>query len=158
MISISTQSKAKRQVSKFGKLSNCAFMMKVECKKAQPKEAVITANTAALIGKRVILSNLGVLPSLGLSGAALNTSAAQQQQLFSVPFLQAALQKHINAAAPMGKIEQIQNCMYNNEYDFKEGLGKCCPLASPLWLTSATPRTPFQACPAALAIQSALPA
>jgi hypothetical protein len=49
--------------------------MKVECKKAQPKEAVIAANTAALIGKRVILSNLGVLPSLGLSGAALNTSA-----------------------------------------------------------------------------------
>ena len=33
---------------------------KVECKKAQPKEAVQAANTAALLGKRVILSNLGI--------------------------------------------------------------------------------------------------
>lgn len=39
---------------------------KVECKKAQPKEAVQAANTAALLGKRVILSNLGVMPALGL--------------------------------------------------------------------------------------------
>ena len=79
-------------------------MMKVECKKAQPKEAVIAANTAAFIGKRVILSNLGVLPSLGLSAAALNTSSsAQQQQLVSVPLLQAALQQQIAAATPMGK-------------------------------------------------------
>ena len=126
-------------------------MMKVECKKAQPKEAVIAANTGALIGKRVILSNLGVLPSLGLSGAALNTSAAQQQQLVSVPLLQAALQQQIAAATPMGKIKQIKNFISNNQYDFKEGLEKCCPLASPLWLTSATHHTLFQTCPAALA-------
>ncbi len=33
---------------------------KVECKKAQPKEAVQAANTAALLGKRVILNNLGI--------------------------------------------------------------------------------------------------
>ena len=33
----------------------------VECKKAQPKEAVQAANTAALLGKRVILSNLGMV-------------------------------------------------------------------------------------------------
>ena len=39
---------------------------KVECKKAQPKEVVQAANTAALLGKRVILSNLGVMPALGL--------------------------------------------------------------------------------------------
>ena len=32
----------------------------MECKKAQPKEAVQAANTAALLGKRVILSNLGI--------------------------------------------------------------------------------------------------
>merc|ERR550519_1691277 len=42
---------------------------KVECKKAQPKEVVQAANTAALLGKRVILSNLGLLPSLGLPTA-----------------------------------------------------------------------------------------
>ena len=40
--------------------------IKVECKKAQPKEVVQAANTAALLGKRVILSNLGVMPALGL--------------------------------------------------------------------------------------------
>lgn len=33
---------------------------KVECKKAQPKEVVQAANTAALLGKRAILSNLGI--------------------------------------------------------------------------------------------------
>lgn len=50
---------------------------KVECKKAQPKEVVQAANTAALLGKRVILSNLGIptlqtaataMPSMTLSG------------------------------------------------------------------------------------------
>ena len=35
--------------------------LQVECKKAQPKEAVQAANTAALLGKRVILSNLGMV-------------------------------------------------------------------------------------------------
>ena len=42
---------------------------KVECKKAQPKEAVQAANTAALLGKRVILSNLGI-PTAALQSAA----------------------------------------------------------------------------------------
>lgn len=48
---------------------------KVECKKAQPKEAVQAANTAALLGKRVILSNLGIptlqpaaVPGVPISG------------------------------------------------------------------------------------------
>merc|ERR1712038_1607873 len=45
---------------------------KVECKKAQPKEAVQAANTAALLGKRVILSNLGI-PTLAQSQAAAAT-------------------------------------------------------------------------------------
>ena len=66
----------------------------------------MAANTAAMIDKRVILSNLGVLSSLGLSAAGLNTSAAQLRQLVSVPLLQAALQQQIAAAAPMGKIKQ----------------------------------------------------
>ena len=39
------------------------IIIKVECKKAQPKEAVQAANTAALLGKRVILSNLGMVGS-----------------------------------------------------------------------------------------------
>ncbi len=44
---------------------------KVECKKAQPKEAVQAANTAALLGKRVILNNLGIAATApGLAGAA----------------------------------------------------------------------------------------
>ena len=44
---------------------------KVECKKAQPKEAVQAANTAALLGKRVILNNLGISAATpGLAGAA----------------------------------------------------------------------------------------
>ncbi len=42
---------------------------KVECKKAQPKEAVQAANTAALLGKRVILSNLGI-PTIQTVAAA----------------------------------------------------------------------------------------
>ena len=52
--------------------------MQVECKKAQPKEVVQAANTAALLGKRVILSNLGVMPALSLlpQGAALAAAAA----------------------------------------------------------------------------------
>merc|ERR1712038_690625 len=45
---------------------------KVECKKAQPKEAVQAANAAALLGKRVILSNLGI-PTLAQSQAAAAT-------------------------------------------------------------------------------------
>ena len=45
---------------------------KVECKKAQPKEAVQAANTAALLGKRVILNNLG----LGAAAAAAAAAAA----------------------------------------------------------------------------------
>merc|ERR1719367_2308562 len=52
---------------------------KVECKKAQPKEVVQAANTAALLGKRVILSNLGILPGLAVPGLAPTATAAAQQ-------------------------------------------------------------------------------
>ena len=87
-----------------------AFMIQVECKRAQPKEAVIAANTAAMIGKRVILSNLGVLPSLGFSsGAAFSPSSSiqQQQQLLNVPFLQAALQQQMAAASPISGFGKV---------------------------------------------------
>ena len=85
-------------------------MIQVECKRAQPKEAVIAANTAAMIGKRVILSNLGVLPSLGFSsGAAFSPSSSiqQQQQLLNVPFLQAALQQQMAAASPISGFGKV---------------------------------------------------
>jgi len=51
---------------------------KVECKKAQPKEVVQAANTAAMLGKRVILSNLVGMPALSLlpQGALGNPAAA----------------------------------------------------------------------------------
>lgn len=53
---------------------------KVECKKAQPKEVVQAANTAALLGKRVLLSNLGMMPAaalgLGLPNALTSAAAA----------------------------------------------------------------------------------
>ena len=93
------------------KVIHFAFMIQVECKRAQPKEAVIAANTAAMIGKRVILSNLGVLPSLGFSsGAAFSTSSIQQQQqqqLLNVPFLQAALQQQMAAASPISGFGKV---------------------------------------------------
>ena len=69
---------------------------KVECKKAQPKEAVQAANTAALLGKRVILSNLGMMPQLGLQ----NLSG---QQLAPQASLQSALQQQLAASAALGK-------------------------------------------------------
>ena len=69
--------------------------MQVECKKAQPKEAVLAANTAALLGKRVILSNLGVLPSLGLSAEGGYSHASQPTLPLSIPLLQAAVSNQI---------------------------------------------------------------
>ena len=50
----------------------------MECKKAQPKEVVQAANTAAMLGKRVILSNLVGMPALSLlpQGALGNPAAA----------------------------------------------------------------------------------
>ena len=76
--------------------------MQVECKKAQPKEAVLAANTAALLGKRVILSNLGVMPSLCLSpegGYSHPSPPTPHQQVLSIPLLQAA----ISAPPPLGR-------------------------------------------------------
>jgi len=60
---------------------------KVECKRAQPKELVQAGSSAALLGKRLLLNNLGQLPALGLSpalqsftsGAGLLQAAIQQQ-------------------------------------------------------------------------------
>ena len=48
---------------------------KVECKKAQPKEAVQAANAAALLGKRVILNNLGI-PTATVAGTGNPATAA----------------------------------------------------------------------------------
>jgi len=64
---------------------------KVECKKAQPKEVVQAANTAALLGKRVILSNLGVMPALGLLPQGLGALSSAGQPQVAAPALQAAL-------------------------------------------------------------------
>jgi len=77
---------------------------KVECKKAQPKEAVQAANTAALLGKRVILSNLGMMPGLGLPNlSAPALPQPQQPQLQPAQAsLQAALQQQLAASAALG--------------------------------------------------------
>ena len=86
----------------------------MECKKAQPKEVVQAANTAALLGKRVILSNLGILPGLNLpsmgpttptpaAAAAIPQISQQQPQLTaSHTALQAALQQQLAASAALG--------------------------------------------------------
>merc|ERR1719464_1542716 len=89
---------------------------KVECKKAQPKEAVQAANTAALLGKRVILSNLGMVPTLGLPQLtgpqqALAPQATLQRQLTAGhSALQAALQQQLAASAALGK-KRIFRCV-----------------------------------------------
>ena len=100
----------------------------VECKKAQPKEAVQAANTAALLGKRVILSNLGMVrtaslfhgvckkrgellllfvnndrtcsqvPTLGLPALT-----GPQQALAPQASLQTALQQQLAASAALGE-------------------------------------------------------
>ena len=72
--------------------------VQVECKKAQPKEVVQAANTAALLGKRVILSNLGMVPSLTMLP---QLSPAAPQQL-STPSLHAALQQQLAASLGTG--------------------------------------------------------
>lgn len=72
---------------------------KVECKKAQPKEVVQAANTAALLGKRVILSNLGMMPSIGLPAMG---AMPQPQQLAGPSALQTALQQQLAASAALG--------------------------------------------------------
>lgn len=75
---------------------------KVECKKAQPKEAVQAANTAALLGKRVILSNLGMMPSLGLPNVGAIPQQPQAQAFAAPAALQAALQQQLAASAALG--------------------------------------------------------
>ena len=84
----------------------CFFFVQVECKKAQPKEAVQAANTAALLGKRVILSNLGMMPGLGLPNlSAPALPQPQQPQLQPAQAsLQAALQQQLAASAALGKL------------------------------------------------------
>ena len=82
-------------------------VLQVECKKAQPKEVVQAANTAALLGKRVILSNLGLLPGLtphSPPGSGPPAPVAQPQpQLSPAPALQAALQQQLAASAALGR-------------------------------------------------------
>jgi len=72
---------------------------KVECKKAQPKEVVQAANTAALLGKRVILNNLGMIPNIGLQTLG---AIPQHQQLAAPQTLQNALQQQLAASAALG--------------------------------------------------------
>lgn len=85
---------------------------KVECKKAQPKEAVQAANSAALLGKRVILNNLGIptanpmaMPSLIADYSGL--TALQPNQSF-ISLAQAQNQAAAAAAlSGYGKIMQV---------------------------------------------------
>ena len=64
------------------------------------------ANTAALLGKRVILSNLGMMPSLGLP--SVGAIPQQPQQRFAAPAaLQAALQQQLAASAALGKCNTL---------------------------------------------------
>ena len=108
------------------------LLLQVECKKAQPKEVVQAANTAALLGKRVILSNLGLLPGLATApGAAAPAQPAQQHHHQLSPglsshgpaALQAALQQQLAASAALGKnwswraLTQLQvdNCIESSE-------------------------------------------
>lgn len=85
---------------------------KVECKKAQPKEAVQAANTAALLGKRVILSNLGVMPALGLPGAmhsmaGMTPSPQQQTHLAPHQTFQQVLQSQLAASQALGSYGKL---------------------------------------------------
>jgi RNA-binding protein Musashi len=80
---------------------------KVECKKAQPKEAVQAANTAALLGKRVILSNLGVMPTLGLPAAMSALSPVSPAPMAASPSFQAALQSQLAASAALGSYGKL---------------------------------------------------
>ena len=89
---------------------------KVECKKAQPKEAVQAANTAALLGKRVILSNLGI-PTLqsqalpGMTPTAVSGLPGLIQQTPSMAALAAAQSQA--AALGYGKLLQAAGAVPN---------------------------------------------
>ena len=77
--------------------------LRIHREKAQPKEVVQAANTAALLGKRVILSNLGILPGLPNTGPSGASPVAQAQpQPLPGPALQAALQQQLAASAALG--------------------------------------------------------
>jgi len=85
---------------------------KVECKKAQPKEAVQAANTAALLGKRVILSNLGVMPALGLPTAmqsmpGITPSPQPQTHLAPHQTFQQVLQSQLAASHALGSYGKL---------------------------------------------------
>ena len=62
---------------------------KVEVKKAQPKEMVMSANTAALLGKRLVM-----LPSPAVTAASAANPAAAA--LVNIPLIQPALQQQLN--------------------------------------------------------------
>ncbi len=99
---------------------------KVECKKAQPKEAVQAANTAALLGKRVILNNLGIAaattPGLATAAAAggaplagipgLTAAAAAPQLNPSVAALAAAQVQGAALSAGYGRIPALSSFRY----------------------------------------------
>jgi hypothetical protein len=96
-------------------IDDIVLCSQVECKKAQPKEVVQAANTAALLGKRVILGNLGMMPSLTMLpqlGGALSPAAPQP---LTTPSLHAALQQQLAASigtvvTPRKKLYKILSC------------------------------------------------
>lgn len=78
------------------------------------------ANTAALLGKRVILSNLGILPGLAMPSLGPSATPApaavasvqqqpQQPQLATSHSLQAALQQQLAASAALGMLFLLTN-------------------------------------------------
>jgi RNA-binding protein Musashi len=77
---------------------------KVECKKAQPKEAVQAANTAALLGKRVILNNLGIATAPQLTGANLTGLPGVNAHAASHAALAAAQGQAVALNAGYGKL------------------------------------------------------
>lgn len=77
---------------------------KVECKKAQPKEAVQAANTAALLGKRVILNNLGIATTPTLAGVPAIPGMPTSQHMPSMAAFAAAQAQGAALNAGYGKL------------------------------------------------------
>jgi len=77
---------------------------KVECKKAQPKEAVQAANTAALLGKRVILNNLGIsasgVPAAATTGLTATTGLPGLPGMQVTPSVAALAQAQVRKSLP----------------------------------------------------------
>ena len=95
---------------------------KVEVKKAQPKECVLSASNAALVGRRLVM----------LPAPAAATAAPAATSLVNIPLLQqqtAALQQHQNLSLN-SQIGRTESCLlfHFNNYT----LGKMLPSSSSL--------------------------